>query len=273
MSKRKDELGFDFDTGAVLFEKADAEPGKTRRIAGIITTENVDQQQEVILTKGLDLDPWIAHGWYNDNHSKKTTDILGYPESYQVFQKGDSLPNGDLAPANGIWAEGYLLDTPKANEIWDLGKALAQTGRRLGFSVEGSIQKREGKLSKTVARAVVRNVAITNCPVNTDSKLEVLAKSLQAVEDSDPDDVEKALAMGPANPGAAPEGGAVLATESLESDPKEMKRRKKEAEKSEKKLLTKAEAVSFVRERTGFSDAACERVVKLTKVLKNQGQL
>lgn len=262
-------LPFDFEVPCSFFEKADAEPGKQRRIGGIISTESPDRQDEVVLQRGLDFSPWLQSGWYNDNHSKKTTDILGYPEAVQPFKKGEKLPNGEVAKVNGTWAEGYLLDTPQAEEVWKLGKALAKTNRRLGFSVEGSIQKRTGKLRKTVAKAVVRNVAITNCPVNTDSKLEVLAKSLQAAEQCE-DDIDKALAMGPATPGAVPTGGAVLSPESLEADPKEMEKRKKEAQKS----LSKAEAIAWVQKRIpGISEAAAGRIVETTQVLKRQGRL
>jgi len=265
------ELPFQFEIPVDFFEKANADAGKQRRIGGIISTESPDRQGEVILSKGLEFGEFLQHGWFNDNHSKRTTDILGYPEMVQLFQKGEKLPNGEMAGTNGVWAEGYLLDTPAADSIWKLGKALAKTGRRLGFSVEGSVLKRAGTLRKTVAKAVVRNVAITNCPVNTDSRLEVLTKSLIAVSQSE-DDLDKALAMGPANPGAPPEGGAVLATESLEADPKEMERRKKEA-KSKKKPLSKAEAVAWVQSRLGCSNASAGRIVEITEVLKHQGRL
>lgn len=154
---------FDFDVPVSFFEKADAEPGKERRIGGIATLETKDRQGEVILARGVDFSDFVQNGWFNDNHSKNTTDILGYPEKAKFFRKNEQLPNGEVSTAAGHWVEGYLLNTPGADKVWELGRALAQTKRRLGFSVEGRIEKRTGPLQKTIARALVRNVAITNC--------------------------------------------------------------------------------------------------------------
>jgi hypothetical protein len=156
-------LDFQFDCPLALFEKGDAPIGKQRRIAGIISTETRDRQGEVLLQNGLNFDSFLKNGWYNDNHTKDTTGILGYPESVRRFGRGEILPDGNVADTNCTWAEGYLLPTKKADEIWELGQALSQTGRRLGYSVEGKIQKRIGPNKKTVAQALVRNVAITNC--------------------------------------------------------------------------------------------------------------
>lgn len=202
-----------------FFEKSSAEPGKQRRIAGVISTETTDKQDEVILQKGLDFAPFVREGWFNDNHSKATDGVLGYPDGpTKIFSRGDRLPDGTIAKSNCTWAEGYLLDTPKAQGIWELGRALAKSGssRRLGFSIEGAVLQRQGPRNNVVAKAVVRNVAITNCPVGQDTRMEILAKSLGAVE--------KGLTMGTATPGTAPTGpatgagaGQILARESLEA--------------------------------------------------------
>jgi hypothetical protein len=270
-------MPFDFEFPVSVFEKSDAGAGKQRRIGGVISTERPDRQDETILQRGLDFSDFLTNGWYNDNHSKKTTGILGYPEEVQQFQKGDQLPNGRLAKASGTWAEGYLLDTKPADDIWELGKALQKTGRSLGFSVEGSIQRRIGPLRKTIAKAKVRNVAITNCPVNSDSKLEILAKSLEAVEASEPDVVEKALTMG--TPGVSPTGtrtgegaGQVMGKEDLESDVCTTCDEK--CSKKTKKSLTDSEAIAWVQaHRPNTSLTAACRIVEITKNLKRQGRL
>lgn len=241
-------IPFQFEVPVSFFEKADAEVGKRRRIGGIISTESPDRQGETVLADGLEFSDWIKNGWYNDNHSKDTDGIVGYPEYVKSFRRGEKLPNGEVAKTPGHWAEGYMLPTDRANRLWELGKALAGTGRRLGFSVEGKILRRVGPrtiarkaddgsveyVGNRIAKALVRNVAITNCPVNTDTGLEILARSLTAAETADPDDfelrltvLEKAMAMGPAQPGVAVatrgpqtgEGaGAVTTPKDLESD-------------------------------------------------------
>lgn len=284
-------LPFAFEVPISFFEKADAEPGRHKRIGGIITTETKDRQGEIILQRGLDFGDFLTYGWYNDNHSKATTDILGYPEKVAYFQKGAKLPDGTIAKANGHWAEGYLLDTEKANKVWELGQSLQKSGRRLGYSVEGAIDKRTGQDRKVIAKARVKNVAITNCPVNGDSRLEILAKSLAAYEeaaDHEAEELEKALGMGTATPGVAPVGpqtgmgaGRVLVGQSLETD-KKLKRQlnmfddadDEDDDRKVKKSLSAEEAVAWVRSRLPHvSLSTAGRIVDLTLALKRGGQL
>jgi hypothetical protein len=272
-------LPFQFEIPVSFFEKAEAGP-KGKRIGGIISTENPDRQGEVILQRGLDFDDFLKHGWFNDNHSKQTDGILGYPDSVKAFKKGETLPDGSIAKANGTWAEGYLLDTEKATKIWDLGLALQKTQRRLGFSVEGKVDARMGPNQRVIAKAKIRNVAITNCPVNTDSRLEVLAKSLMAFEQCEPGLLEKSLGMGTATPGVAiaTQGaqtgmgaGRVIAGQSLESDIKDPKKKKK---KKVAKSLDDTEAIAWVQTRLpGASVDQARRIVSLTKSLKRTGQI
>ncbi len=274
-------LPFHFEIPVSFFEKSDAEPAKARRIGGIISTETPDQQGETILQRGLDFSAFLKHGWFNDNHSKATAGILGYPESVKLFRKGEALPDGTIAKAQGTWAEGYMLDTPEAMKIWDLGRALQKTHRRLGFSVEGKVEARAGMNDNIIAKAKIRNVAITNCPVNADSRLEVLAKSLAAVESCEPSLLEKMMGMGTATPGVsvATQGpqtgmgaGRVLVGQSLEHDEKDLVGGKKK--KKVQKGLSHAEALAWVRERLpGASDVQARRIVSLTVSLKREGKL
>jgi hypothetical protein len=297
-------MPFEFEVPVNFFEKADAPAGQSRRIGGVITTEHPDRQGEKVLQNGLDFQPFIQSGWLNDNHSKKTAEgILGYPVDVQHFKKGQTYPDGEVAKANSHWVEGYLLEGWKpADEIWNLGKALQKTNRRLGFSVEGSIHRRigprtifkksaDGKngewVGNTVAKATVRNVAITNCPVNTSTKLEILAKSLQAVEAAEPDELEervakleKTLTMGPPS-ATKPEGpvtgegaGAVHAKESLEQDDEEEEKKRKKLREQLDKSLTYEQATAWVQSRyPGLSPAQIGKFLALTTALKKKGRL
>lgn len=239
-------LPFQFEVPVTFFEKASEGPGKQRRIGGIISTEAPDRQNETVLADALVFDDFLKAGWFNDNHSRDTDGIVGYPEATSKFKKGETLPNGKKAKHAGHWAEGYMLNTDRANRLWDLGKALQGTGRQLGFSVEGKILSRTGPktivkkgedgqpqwVGERIAKAIVRNVAITSCPVNTDTGLEILTKSLEAFKGTDPDDLEtrvkvleKMMAMGHPIPGHKFNGpqsgegaGQVLAPQSLEHD-------------------------------------------------------
>lgn len=274
-------LPFDFEVPVTFFEKAAAGPGKMRRIGGIISTENPDRQNEVVLQRGLDFKDFLKGGWFNDNHTRDTDGVLGYPEMVKRFNRGDMLPDGSLAPVNGTWAEGYLLNTKRADKIWELGQALQGTGRNLGFSVEGSILKRLGRGNRTIAKAKVRNVAITNCPVNSDSRLDILAKSLTVMEETD-EPFWKALGMGtgggagpatqPAGPQTGATAGQVLAPESLEQD--DQPRIVFDDEEETKKSLSDGEAVAWLQSvRPGLSAADAGRIVEITKTLKRRGRL
>lgn len=248
-------FAFDFDV-EVFHKSGGAHP---RRIAGFVSTEDMDQQGETLIQTGLDFSHFLSKGWFNDNHGTDTTDIVGWPESAELIEKGGK---------RGWWVEGHLLETEKATRLWELANALQKSDRRLGFSVEGKILERQGPSGKTVAAALVKNVAITNSAVNDRTRMDVLAKSLDAMN--------KALGVGVAfaagGPGAAPGGPAVpggggpIMPESLAGGPA---RKKKKARKRRTALdlnplgaqggLTKSEGVSVIlSRRPDLSIAAAE---------------
>lgn len=257
---------FHFECPLTVFKADSAPEGKKRRIAGIISTDSSDRQNERILQDGLSFDDFIQHGWFNDNHSAATTDILGYPESVKQFDVGDALPDGSTASAKGTWVEGYLLDTKKANDVWELAQSLAKTHRRLGYSVEGAIEDRTGPNDSTIAKAKVRNVAITNCPVNTDSRLEILARSLSAHARV----LKRAMTLadssgsaGPAKPNKAYTGqgaGQVLSRESFGTKPKK---------KRKSATLTRSEAVAYVQAQMPGCSEALARAIVLRTIQSN----
>ena len=286
-------IPFNFQFGVDVFHKAGAPDGKRKRIGGIVSTETPDKQGEIVLQSGLDFGEFMSGGWFNDNHSKETTDIVGYPEQVQKFQRGETLPSGKKAAWNGTWVEGYLLDTEKGRRMWELGVALQKTNRRLGFSVEGKVERRAGPrtvflkdpqtgqgqwVGREIVRAAVRNVAVTNAPVQADSKLEILAKSMMAMERQGQEEDErlgKTLAMGTATPGQKPVGpqtgrgaGKVLTRQHLEEEERDL------LKPTVKKSLTDAEAIRYVQARvSGISREDAGRIVRLTRILKQQNRL
>ncbi len=160
MSEQFEHL-FDLEVDVTLVKAATDET--SRRIGGYASTESLDRQGEIIVQKGLDFSDFLKSGWFNDNHKQDVNRVLGYPTSAE-FHKG-----------KGWYVEGYLIKGYKpADEIWELAKALQNTPRKLGFSVEGKILKR---VSNKIAKAIVKHIAITHVPVNTDCTLDILAKS------------------------------------------------------------------------------------------------
>jgi hypothetical protein len=263
---RETDNSFAFDFSLEAFEKAGVAPEKSRRIGGFVSTADLDKQGERLLQEGLDFSPFLQDGWFNDNHSKATADIVGFPETAKLIRKGERLPSGSHADKTGWFVEGYLLQGhPPSDKLWELANALQKTPRRLGFSVEGRVTQRMSKAGDPViAKAVVRNVAITNCPVNNKTALEVLAKSLAAA------DMSKALEVGapcgPASdPGLVPAGvplsgigaGRVLMPESIEGYQPPKKKR------SKKRKLTKSEALGMIRARyPGITTTTATRILR-----------
>jgi hypothetical protein len=266
---------FNFALPMHVFEKGDAPEGQKRRFGGICSTDTIDRQGERILQDGLDWSDFFEHGWFNDNHSQKTADVLGYGDKTSLvqFKPGDLLPDGTLAQNNGTWVEGYLLNRPACDQIWDLAQSLQGTGRTLGFSVEGNIVKRTGLSNKTIAKAKIRNVAITACPVNPQAEMQVLARSLQAAEDLAQEEARKAMGgAGAPVPladatGTGMTAGRIVAKEALESDLHnnaggEILRRKGKKKKQSVRTLTRSEAIVYVQSRVpGLAREQAEEIV------------
>ena len=162
-----------------IFEKG---TGKKRiKLRGIISTEHRDRQGEVIKQDGLDFQPFLDYGWFNDNHSGKTHDVLGYPE--RVFRTTIKDTDGRSIEATAV--EGYLLPTKRGLSLLDVSKNLKGNGSRsLGFSVEGDVVERSADDDSIIVRATIKNVAVTHMPVNPNTTLEALAKSLSKGMDS-----------------------------------------------------------------------------------------
>lgn len=223
---------FAFDIAAECFEKSGGSPEEDRRIGGLVSTSHLDRHAERVLQEGLDFGPFLKSGWFNDNHDPATDAVLGYPQSAQLV----TLPDGQ----RGWYVEGFMLKGyPRADRVWQLAQTLQKSNRKLGFSVEGQTYEKDEK--GTIRKAVVNEVAITRCPVNTQTSLMVLAKSLAA------GDAVSAPVV------AEPGDGFALRPQSLEQT------RKK------KKKLTKAEAVALIKSlNPAFNDEFAGRIVDFT---------
>ncbi len=273
----KEDGSFHYYAPVSFFEKADAPEGERRRFGGIASTETRDQDGEVILQRGLDWKYFMSKGWFNDNHGRKTGDIVGFPSKVEYYKKGQRLPNGSTAHANLHWTEGYLLEGHKpADEIWSAAMALQKAGgaRQLGQSIEGKIQKRAGGSGKTIAKALVRHVAITHCPVNADTSLGFLAKALVAAEEPDE---EKSLTMGtdatpPAaqGPKSGKGAGRIITPQSLERELKNTTYKSSDLDAK----LTRGEAFDLITSRyPGVSGSTAGRILDLTFEMIRRGAL
>jgi len=199
----------------------DKEAYNSRQIVGIMSTSRTDRQGENVLAKGLDISQFLKSGHFNDNHDQATSAIVGYPE--EAYYKSDL--EIDEEPTDGYLCRGYIIKgTKRADAIWELAKALKNTPKKLGFSIEGKVARRSNKV---IEKAIIRNVAITNCPVNTDATWSVLEKSFY--------NEEYAIKSLSAGVGISPIGqsnGSALRGESLDTKEKVMKDKKKALKKA-----------------------------------------
>jgi len=253
------------DVEFIKSSDADNEKHNSRKISGVMTTQRKDRQGEVLVAKGLDFSDFLSHGHFNDNHSQGTADIVGYPEKADFHSNLKSYSQ-KLDDVQGWTCEGYVLKgTKKADAIWELALALQNVpNRSLGFSVEGKVERRE---DKTIARARIRNVAITNCPVNTDCDWSILEKSFY-----EPEYAMKSMMAGHAT-GIDASGGGAIRGESLDaklkdlSDSDKKKKAKYEALKRALEFDDLMKAVDIVLERkpTWDVDAATLLIAHLFK--------
>lgn len=248
-----------------FIEKANNDEFDSRKIAGILSTDRRDRQGEIVEAKGLDFAEFLKSGHFNDNHSQETAAIVGYPTQVKYHK---SLSEFGISSASGWTCEGYVIKgTKRSDGIWELAKALAAVpNRKLGFSIEGKVIRRE---NKTIERANIRNVAITNCPVNTDCCWDLLNKSFYE------EDTAKAMMAGFGTSPATQTGGGAIRSESLDSKVKDQMAKKKKKEDALKSILQfedMMKAMDYVIEkRPDFSEEAA--AIFINHLFKKGGRL
>jgi len=267
----------------VIFKSdSENETYDSRKIEGIMSTERKDRQGEVVTAKGLDFSEFLHNGHFNDNHNQETSAIVGYPQKVQYHTDLGSI-DPKLKGVDGWSCKGYVIKgTKRADGIWELAQALqAVPNKKLGFSIEGKVTRRA---NKTIESAKIRNVAITNCPVNTDCTWNLLAKSFAEEEyamKSLSTDAEKAMSAGYGVSPATQTGGGALRTEDLDSKPKDVsfaneeEKKKKSREKAMKSVLEfddMVKAMDWVLEvRPDFDEEAA--AVFVNHLFKKGGRL
>lgn len=234
-------------------EKAEKTDGR-RLIRGYASTSDSDRQGESLIQKGLDIQDFVNHGYFNYDHDNSI--ILGYP-----------LPTCKV-DNHGMWVEGELLKgLTEADRIWELATALKKCNapRKLGFSVEGKVLKRD---AERVLEAKIYNVAITTNPVNTSCTWEAVVKSFSGLG-SIPE-VSKSLEAGYETNPEDMEGGDTFRKESLESslhnlsyviDDDEKKKILKQ-KLSTRKSLNKSELTLYLQITQGWSAHKAKQFIK-----------
>ena len=151
-------------------ERIDSEDN-IAKIAGVISTDEIDLQGESVKQDGLDFSYFLQKGTFNYEHKTGAENILGYPTKVRQ-RKGYTEVEGVL-----------LLDKAKARDIYQTAQALQKAGRQrtLGFSIEGQVLERDSMKPQLVTKARVINCAITSNPINPNTSLELI-KSIMALK-------------------------------------------------------------------------------------------
>lgn len=148
-----------------------------RIIEGIASTEDKDQQGEVVMQDKMDCDYLLDKGYVNWNHSHAPEDQIGKPLEVIKLPGGKDTPGGKPAT---FFKAALFEGMPRADAVWALSKAIEDSqgvgaDRMLGFSVEGGVRTRQGHI---LVETVVRHMAVTHEPVNAQSTARcVMAKS------------------------------------------------------------------------------------------------
>lgn len=255
--------------------------GKTY-FEGIASTEDTDLFGETVVQAGMDINYFLDRGFFNWNHEKGPDSKVGIPTDAKFTDQG-------------LYVKGYFLDTPKAEAVIDLGMALKKAGsnRRLGFSVEGKIRRREGKV---IRDSWVKDVAITAEPVNPNTYMDLCrslaarigdAETVEAIEQESHlgdsykelldriatlESMVKSLEAGHQRPPV--DGGSALRKESLEgdlynqdlpgagTDTDEDEDDENDQEESRGRKLTKGDAVKLLIEQWNYDRKRAELYVE-----------
>jgi len=140
---------FHFFMPVEKISKAESKDGK-RWIQGVASTDDRDLQGEVVRQNGIDYGYFLKYGYINDDHKEGPEHKVGEPAECRI------------TPA-GLWLKGFLYKGKERAEYWwDHITALAanESNRKVGFSIQGKVLRREGN---TIAKCWLQDVAITAC--------------------------------------------------------------------------------------------------------------
>lgn len=163
---------------SVIVKSGNGKAPAKRMIQGIASTNSTDLQGEVVDPVGIDFDYFLKYGYFNDDHKQGNEFRVGQPVDCKVTK-------------NGLWVKGFLFNNnERADAIWNLMNSLESSGssRKMGFSIEGKVRRRNGQ---KIEKCWIQNVAVTAQPVNTNTWAEIV-KSLAAKNEGQ-EDADKAL--------------------------------------------------------------------------------
>jgi len=136
-------------------------------VAGWASTPKFDFQGETVDPLGIDDSYFKDQGWIDYEHDKDN--IIGYPTE-----------NTFTDSKRGLFVEAKLFKNNKyVKSLMDLINNLKETGssRKLGFSIEGFINKRDENKPSIIRNIQITGIAVTKNPANPEATWETVQKS------------------------------------------------------------------------------------------------
>lgn len=166
----------------------DGEEEEKWYVRGYASTPDLDLQGEIVQPSGIDIDYFINSGWINYEHKQDAEYKVGAPTR-----------NSYIDMNKGLFVEAILFkDNKYAQSMWELANNLNKEGinRNLGFSIEGFVNKRNENNTNVIEDIVIRNVAITTNPANTQATWEsFVAKNWTTGTETNPEEMTDASAL------------------------------------------------------------------------------
>ncbi len=140
-------------------------------VDGISSVEHQDQDDELVVQKGMDFSPFQRSGYINWDHkdSQSPAYLIGEPREVKLVDLR-TLHHRMETPLEGLglYIKGELYkNKPVARAVWEhLQATSGLSSRKLGWSVQGRVLERDPLCKSKITRCVVHHVAITHQPVN-----------------------------------------------------------------------------------------------------------
>ena len=153
---------FQFFCPATL-EKTDSGAYK---IKGLASTANIDDDGEIVRPEGLDLNRIDkGQGVLNWNHGKGPENVVGMLTGYDIDTENEqTYVEGELFKKHKT--AGAVIEIMDSLKSSDIG--------RMGMSIEGKVIKRNKENPKIIEKCEVNAVALTLCPVNSDTYVDFM---------------------------------------------------------------------------------------------------
>lgn len=162
-----------------------ATDNSTCTVKGWASTPSVDLQNEVVDPKGINIDYFLNNGYINYEHQKEK--VIGYPTE-----------NCYVDVEKGLFLEAKVFkNNEDAKKLLDLAENLEKSGsnRKIGFSIEGQIKKRNVNDDRIIEEVMITAVALCKSPANPEATVDSILKSFTTGTGITPESQDSAGAL------------------------------------------------------------------------------